>query len=243
MDGMDDFDSPSTVRLAAILAGRSLPRGTHAALLTADDIVTGGEITALIVWADRPYDACPNCAQDVEREVEGCPVEIYPGAGAGGAIREWSKQHGCGEWLDVNWREVQHEDGDEEAREALMAAADELATGLTREVTGAREALERGLRSELRTALARLADPLDPGETPEDRIVQIKTGSDMDPGVCFEVPDNAQVDGADEEYVYALAHPECWSAWDYDPEGRAGRDAAEPIIVTPADLATEPARA
>jgi hypothetical protein len=83
-----------------------LPPKTHATILTGRDIVTGGDLAYAIVWADRPYDTCPLCHQPVEREITDPPVLLNTGAGVGGAIQEWSKQHGCGFWLSVNWTEV-----------------------------------------------------------------------------------------------------------------------------------------
>jgi hypothetical protein len=83
-----------------------LPSGTHAMVLTGRDVVTGEQLAYPVVWVDRSYCTCPRCGEPVARVVEECPVLLDTGAGQGGQIEEWSKQHGCGEWLSVDWEEV-----------------------------------------------------------------------------------------------------------------------------------------
>lgn len=195
-----------------------LPEGIHAAMLTGRDVVTGEDLAYPVVWADRAYGTCPRCGQPVARIVEDCPVLLDTGAGQGGQIQELDKQHGCGEWLDVDWQEVQAcEAAGGITADDVTAAAGALAAGLAAEITAERDRIRARLRADLRDALRRLAEPLEPGETPEDRAEDAGTGSEIDPGVCVE-------DGK-------------WFAWDYDPAG-----GPEPIIVHASDLAPEDLR-
>lgn len=99
-----------------------LPAGTHSTILTGRDVVTGEMLAYPVVWADRAYDACPNCGQGVEVVVEQCPVLLNTGAGQGGQIEERSQQHGCGEWLAVAWQQLP----DDASAEDILAAAHEL---------------------------------------------------------------------------------------------------------------------
>lgn len=197
-----------------------LPAGTHATVLAGRDVVTGEDLAYPVVWADRSYGACRRCAQPVAWEVD-CPVVLNVGAGQGGAIEPLSQQHGCGEWLSVDWTEL-----DQGASEAdVVAAAGRLAAGLAAEIDTARASVRAGLCRDLEGALARLAEPLGEGETPEDRAEEVCSGSDTGPGVYCE--------GGR------------WVAWDYDPAGiyRPDADSAcDTITVTVEDLTTGGAR-
>lgn len=115
-----------------------LPPGTHATILTGRDVVTGQQLAYPVVWADRPYTRCPRCGDAVARTVNECPVLLDVGAGQGGAIEEISQQHGCGEWLHIDWCQVTGQaepTGDADGREVapgiteadVIAAARQLA--------------------------------------------------------------------------------------------------------------------
>jgi len=203
---MDEFDD-----LAA--DWEELPRGTHAAVLTGCDVVSGMDLAYPVVWADRSYDKCPQCRQSIER-VPSCPVVLNTGAGAGGRIEEFSQQHGCGEWLWVDWDEV-------DDLENVPVVAQRLADRLGECIDNERAKLRAGLITQLRDALARRDEPLDTelGETIDDRVDEVATRSEVDPGVYIE---NRWADRS--EWV--------WCAWDYDP---AGLD-EEGICVRVADL-------
>jgi hypothetical protein len=95
----------------------TVPEGTHFTVLEGRDVVSGEWLRYGVVWADRTDDDCPRCGQEVGREVK-LPVTLNTGAGQGGAIEEFSQEHGCGAWLSVAWVEV---DPDDEA--AIIAAA------------------------------------------------------------------------------------------------------------------------
>jgi hypothetical protein len=184
-----------------------LPPGTHATALGGRDVVTGGWLRYIVVWADRPYDRCPRCGQTVARVVEGCPIHLNTGAGAGGALEPMSQQHGCGEGLSVDSREL----GGDATADQVLAAAAELAQGLAEEIDAERGTMRDRLAEELRNILAREIEPLDDGETLEDRREELRSGDEMNPG--------AYHDGQQ------------WSAWDYDPDG-----SGDPVIVYADDL-------
>jgi hypothetical protein len=193
----------------------TLPAGTHAAVLTGRDVVSGEQLAYPVVWADRAYAACPLCGQPVARVVEECPVLLDTGACQGGRIEEWSKQHGCGEWLPVDWDQVPAGDPVSDVTEDdVVAAARMLAARLAGAITAERGRIRERLLAELRDVLRRLAEPLEDGETSEDRAEQVGTASEASPGVYEE-------DGE-------------WIAWDYDPAGNS-----ETIAVDASDLAAQ----
>jgi len=195
---MNDDDYQVTVKL---------PPGIHAEILAGRDIVTGGHLAYAIVWADRVGDTCPQCGQPVARVIDRCPVLLDTGAGQGGAIEEWSKQHGCGEWLSVDWFTAADTSG-----AAISLCAEALAVAHAEEIRDGRQKIRRRLERNLREALARLAEPLENGETAEDREHEVTTGGEVEPGVFRE--------GSG------------WLAWDYDPAGDE-----EGITVRASDLA------
>lgn len=189
-----------------------LPAHIHATVLKGRDIVTGELLAYLVMWADRPYDTCPLCREPVSATVGDCPVQLDTGAGQGGAIREWDKQHGCGQWLDVDWRQVTA-DGGEVTDANVRAAAADLLTKRQQRIADALREIEAELRKDLTGALARLAEPLD-NETAEDRVDEVTTGSEVEPGVYLD-------DGE-------------WLAWAYPPVIRGGDGT---ITVYASDLA------
>lgn len=191
----------------------NLPKGTHAAVLTDRCKATGIDLAYPIVWADRPYRECPLCGQTIDQVVSDCPVILD--AGAGGAILEWDKKHGCGEWLFVDWRELDEDATDDD----VLAAAEKLANDRREEIQEGCRKIEAQLREDLAAAVARLAEPLEPGETREDRLEQVRTGNEIQPGVYL---DGADLDG---EGGYLVA-------WDYHPDGGEG----DTITVTVDDL-------
>lgn len=93
---------------------------THAVTLRGRDIVTGEQISKIIIWADRTYDTCPSCGQPINVS-PGCPVNLNTGAGQGGRLEEWSQMHGCGQWLHIDWVSL---DGDATEREVADARED-----------------------------------------------------------------------------------------------------------------------
>lgn len=214
------------------IAALTLPRYTHATVLTGRDIVVGGTIHNVIVWADRTTSTCDQCHQPIAMEIKDCPVLLDTGAGAGGAILETSKQHGCGNWLTVDWTEVKPgpaeqpetcddcettgincslHDGPEYDDEIapgvtsdqVLAAARELADRRAVEIGTQATSIENDLRADLRAALAALDEPLADGETMEDRIEDVSSGSETEPGVYCDD------DGR-------------WQAWEYDPASEFG---------------------
>lgn len=203
---------------AEALRTLDLPAGTHAGVLTGRDVVSGEQLAYPVVWADRPYGTCPRCRQPVARVVEQCPVMLDTGAGQGGQIQEYSKQHGCGEWLSVDWDEVRPGDQlAEVAEDDIVAAARLLAARLVAAIASERENIRRRLREDLQDALCRLAGPLEGGETAEDRADEVRTGSEVEPGIYQE--------GGQ------------WVAWDYDPDG-----SGDTIAVDESDLAAQVSR-
>jgi hypothetical protein len=180
----------------------SLPTGIHATVLHDRD-PNGQMAEAVIVWADRITDRCPQCHEPIPRVVETCPALLNGTACAGGQVEDLDQQHGCGCWLSVDWCETTL---DEVAAVAATMAADRQA-----EIVAERDRIRRRLRGELVEAMRRLNEPLDPetpdwdAETIEDRIEEISTSSN-EPGVWCE--------GGQ------------WSAWDWDP----GDDPGEVLI-------------
>jgi hypothetical protein len=198
---------------AEALGTLDLPTGTHAAVLTGHDVVSGEQLAYPVVWADRPYDTCPRCRQPVARVVEQCPVMLDTGARQGGQILEYSKQHGCGEWLSVDWDEVRASDRLADITDDDVAAAARLlAARLAETIASKRDHIRMRLREDLQDALRRLAEPLEDDETAEDRTDEVRTGSEVEPGIYQE--------GGE------------WVAWDYDPAG-----SGDTIAVHESDLA------
>ncbi len=256
-----------------------LPPYTHAAVLTGRDIVTGLDLHYVIVWADRSTGTCDQCNQPISMQVDECPVILNLGAGAGGAIEEPSKQHGCGNWLTVDWTEVKPvartyryrgldkdgvgrtgateadpsafaqekynagwrkltitQDGEpigptlevggsrpdldtgnrtwwgetaydqvapDVTVDAVLAAARQLADRRATEIGAQAESIEKDLRDDLRKTLAALAEPLADGETMDERIEELSSGSETAPGVYCDD------DGR-------------WQAWEHDPASEFG---------------------
>lgn len=189
-----------------------LPPHTSAALLAARDITTGEPLERVVVWADRPHDRCPQCGQPVPVDPD-VPVILNAGAGQGGQIMEVSQQHGCGYWLSVDWTEVTRRGADPTDADIADAAA-ELTHRRQQAIAEARQEIEARLRRDLAAALARLAEPLDAGETAEDREDEVTNGDELTPGVCY--------DGTE------------WIAWDCPPVAD-GHD--ETVVVAASDLA------
>ncbi len=184
-----------------------LPRHTHAAVLTGRDRVTGIDLHYVIVWADRVYDRCPQCRQSINREVTDCPVILDPVAG--GILMDTNQQHGCGLWLTVGYTEVrpgpadQGETCDDMVAPAVavaqvLAAAEELSKRWNPVAAAQRAQIEEDLRLDLRNTLAALAEPLVDDETLDDRIEDVTSGSETEPGVYCDDEGN-------------------WLAWEYDP--------------------------
>lgn len=195
------------------LAQLPLPPHTHAQLLTARDVVDGSQLTHVAVWADRHYDRCPRCHQHINID-PGCPVILNAGAGQGGATQETSQQHGCGYWLNVLFDTVAVDDDDDTAvvEHRILDAAKDLATGRGARIEAARDNITAALREDLAAAIERLGEPLEDGETREDREREVLGGTETEPGVYREA-----------------GEPRVWA---YGPV-----DDGDPIIVTAADLA------
>lgn len=164
-----------------------LPPHTQADALTARDIITGEPLTRVVVWADRPYDRCPQCEQGVSAVVD-CPVTLDAGAGQGGQIMEYSQQHGCGYWLSVDWTEVTGHDGEDPTDTDIAAAAAQLAHRRQQHIADACQMIEAGLRRDLAAVLAQ-----------EDKV---SSGSEFHAGVYHDGTEwvawaEAPVDDAD----------------------------------------------
>jgi hypothetical protein len=212
------------------IAELALPAGVHAAVLTGRDVVTGEPLARAVVWADGIESTCPQCGQPVGMLEELCPVVLNCGAGLGGQLLDRDRRHGCGLWLAVSWQEVvaAREDTDPAGEvapgilgEAVLDAARELADQRRQQIAQARAATTERLRADLAEALARLGEPLQDGETPQDRAEEVSTGSEVVPGVYREpgVPGDAEGDPGG-----------VWVAWDYEPGG------TDPISVYATDL-------
>lgn len=184
------------------LSNLSLPPHIHAEILTGHDVVSGEQLAYPVIWADRITDTCGRCHEPIPRE-EPCPVLLDSGAGQGGLIEEISQQHVCGEWLSVDWREVKVDLDAPDAVARIEAAAWELATERTAEIETATGRLRRSLERDLARALKHLGEPLD-GDTPDERLYDVTTGSETEPGVYLD-----ETDGE-------------WVAWDYEPDGGEG---------------------
>ncbi|GAA4209042.1 hypothetical protein GCM10022252_74970 [Streptosporangium oxazolinicum] len=162
----------------------ALPAHVHSADLSGPND-RNVPVSLFVVWADRPYRLCPVCGEGVQVET-GCPAVMDPSTGEAESL---DQKHGCGEWLITRWIGVDSLEGIPEAAEQLAAEhADDVAKG--------RAEAEAELGDELREAMARLAEPLDEGETIADREAEITTGRDDMPGIYKE-------DGQ-------------WVAWAYD---------------------------
>jgi hypothetical protein len=126
----------------------------------------GVPITATVVWADRPYTHCPLCHQGVDPGH--CPVTLDGGADGGQYLQTWSLQHGCGEWLTIDWAAVGDDETVDQVIAYVTASRDERAAKLRADTVAA-------LRRDLRIALDQLAD----GDDPDD----VTTGSLANPGI------------------------------------------------------------
>lgn len=184
------------------LSNLTLPPHIHAEVLTGRDVLSGEHLAYPVIWADRITDTCDRCHEPIPRE-EPCPVLLDSGAGQGGLIEEISQQHVCGEWLSVDWREVKVDLDAPEAVARIEAAAWELAAERTAEIETATGRLRRSLERDLARALKHLGEPLD-GDTPDDRLYDVTTGSETEPGVYLDETDFQ------------------WVAWDYEPNGGEG---------------------
>lgn len=187
----------------------NLPRHIHATVLTGTDVTTGEQLAYPVIWADRTERNCPRCDQPIEVEVP-CPVMLDTGAGQGGRVTDLSQQHGCGEWLGVSSATFDEFD----TTQQIEAEAHVLAEARAEEINGEREYMRRRLGAYLRTSLQLRAEPLEDGETQEDRDDEVTTGGEYSPGVYH--------DGTQ------------WVAWDYDPDPDG--DETDVITVTAKDL-------
>ena len=168
---------------ATALEDLEMPAHIHLAVLRGRDVVTGEELAYPVLWADRTYDRCPSCGQSIPFEVTECPIALDEGAGQGGALQEYSQQHGCGEWLPV--LSVRFEDGESDKAKVAQAAA-ELAKARTEEIAAARTVAEERVEQELERATAQLLAPLGDDETVEDRLEAVCTGNEIQPGVYID---------------------------------------------------------
>jgi hypothetical protein len=181
------------------LAEIALPARMHIDVQTGRDVITGGQIKAYIIWADRTYGQCPRCRQPVPRD-PGCPGLLNPGAGQGGQVDAVSQEHGCGEWLSVIWDFC----GEPDLR-AVRSLVVSVEAERRRQLESARVALAASLTADLAAAVARLGEPYEEGEDPAVRREEVRTGWDMEPGVYLDLQESGQ-----------------WIAWDYDPDGAEG---------------------
>lgn len=183
-------------------------RSIHVTTLTADDALTADVDSRIVVWAARPYDTCPGCGEEVEQNA-GVPVHLDGGSGErGGTIVPYSMTHGCGRQLWEQWVEL---DGDA-SRADIEAARVQVARMVDEEREQLRAPVREQLQRDLRYALARLGEPLDAHDTPEQRREEVTSGDEAHPGVHWSAGEG-------------------WVAWGFDPCGEL-----DYIQVTEADL-------
>lgn len=184
--------------------GQRIPGDVHVTMLTDRDVVTREMLAYPLLWSDRPYSQCPRCTEPVDTDLTDKPPAILDGGACqGGQVLDIDQKHGCGEWLSVDSESFERDDV---TADELVAAA----VGLSQQRAAAIE-MERvriidGLRELLADAYARLTDQVVEGESWEDRVADVCTGSEVEPGVCFE--------------------NDVLIAWNYHPT-----DPSEPIIV------------
>lgn len=190
----------------------TLPAHTHTAGLWTDPAPpTGTAPDHLIVWADRPYRACPQCALPVPRD-PGCPVTITDGA-----VTELPQQHTCGATLPVTWQAISPDpETGEFSKRHLRRVPDQVLYQWKERATAAREHTRGELLRDLGVALSQLSAPENPGtgDTYDSRADQVTTGSAEQPGVWF--------------------HGDTWYAWNYDPGSDSNDDR---VTVTSTDVA------
>ncbi|MFD7866016.1 hypothetical protein [Streptomyces sp. NPDC059783] len=186
-------------KLEDVLSRLDLPVGTYATVVHDQANSPEEWPPRIVVWTDRPYNACPSCGQQVPRDVS-LLVQLNRGS-----LEPFSQQHGCGQWLDALWEPVRGAgEGYEATPDGVLRVAAELLDRLNSARVDRRERIRARLRRELTAALHRLDEPLKEGETSEGRAEEVTTGNEIDPGIYR--------DGD-------------WLIWAYDP-GEADIDAA-----------------
>lgn len=176
----------ATVLDEATLA--SLPAGVHATVLVAQDPL-GLEVERIVVWGDLVADLCPRCGEPVPDR--GVPVHLDGMAANGGQLIDRDLQHGCGEWIAQ--LAVLADDEHDVLDKATMVAK-----ARREELADANDRIRRGLLSDLKKALDRIADGEDPDE--------VTTGTNGTPGIYREPLDGwmAWADTADREGVITV---------------------------------------
>lgn len=174
------------------LVADQLPPNVHAKLLQACD-PQGVDVANVLLWIDRPFNTCPRCGQPIDQDLTGQPPATLDNTGL---TMAFSQQHGCGEWLTVDWDDT---DTDDATVEGVLAAAAKLVADRDAEIVKLRAAVTATLDLQLRDAAVRLAEPLEDGETFEERLEDVCTGNEVEPGVFM--------DG------------DVLAAWAYDPAG------------------------
>ena len=150
-----------------------LPEGIYATVL-ADDLGApwGPEI---VVWGDRWYNTCPTCDEEVTQSMEDdCPVTLKQGDFLG-----CNQEHRCGDWLSVLWEGVGS--GLRATGADVLCVARAIEQDRDDRQEADRERVRKQVRTDLANAVRRLAEPLRPGETKEDREAEVTTGQVRDP--------------------------------------------------------------
>lgn|GEM_PF-2292074 len=186
-------------RKTAEAVAAELPAGLHMERITETDPTTREEMSAWVVWADRA-DRCPRCPQPVDRD-GGCPA-VLDQTGDPEPLRN---EHGCGEWIEPVWDSCADPRGLAETVARVHARYREA-------VVVAERRIRADLADDLSRALARLAEPLEDGETRDQREAEVGS-SGSEPGI-YQSDDGT------------------WLAWDYHPY----RD-GEQITVTVPEVA------
>ena len=198
----------------------ALPAGIHACLY--GEVRPYG-ISIVAVWADRPSAHCERCGQPSFATTIDDPWFVFDHHGEPeDAPHQCSN---CGAVSGHEWTTVPYSD-DAEGRDDLVApgisaamvehAAAEMSASLTEARDDLAAEATQEARRDLINALTRLAESLGAGESADDRLAEVSTGSEVDEGVYFE--------GG------------VWMAWVYDPSDNSGDTPTDILTVGHNDL-------
>lgn len=112
------------MRLRCRSFDRALPRGTRVIVLGGRDIVTDEQLAATIVWADVSTPAAPGALSrsTARSRTAQCTSTLAWGGVVSSSLTP--QQHGCGEWLHVDWATMRAADtGDTVTDEDIPASA------------------------------------------------------------------------------------------------------------------------
>jgi hypothetical protein len=163
-----------------------IPPGVHSRLLTGRD-PNGCDIARVLLWVDRTYSRCPSCGQSITVDLSDLPPAVLnEGAGAGGAVESVSQQHGCGQWLGVDWRSIDVTDPTDEVFDRALLTAEKMHIAWNAELNAERGLVEDRLNRVLKQAKEMLLEPLADGETRADRLAPLLRGSETEPGAYLD---------------------------------------------------------